>query len=214
MLEIKKYPTPHKLIKYSKQKYASYETMDSDVKEELLQSLLSEQGSLCAYCMRRITESSTTIEHWYPRNPINGMDIGQGLDYRNMLAVCLGNRGCKNKDHTTCDAHKGNDTIKVNPLDPNALKCIIYNYEGIISSTNPEINKDLQDTLKLNCEAVSLPQNRRSVLNALIRRMYKKCSSRDAIARQSQRLLNKLNLECDPKTPYSGIVIWWLDLHK
>ena len=70
--------------------------MDKDVKEDLLEKLLEEQGHICAYCMRRIPEkrklptgvASVTIEHCFPRNPGTKEDIGQGLNYRNMFAVC------------------------------------------------------------------------------------------------------------------------------
>lgn len=105
MIEIKKGKEPEKLLRYRQQDDASYEQMDKEVKEELLEKLLEEQGHICAYCMRRIPEkralpngvSPVTIEHWYPRNPKSKEDIGQGLNYRNMFAVCSGNRGCGNK---------------------------------------------------------------------------------------------------------------------
>lgn len=89
MIEIKKGREPYKLLKYRQQKGASYEQMDKDIKEELLDKLLEEQGHLCGYCMKKIPESRklpmnvspVTIEHWLPRNPESKEDIGQGLDY-------------------------------------------------------------------------------------------------------------------------------------
>lgn len=46
--------------------------MDKEVREELIDQLLREQGHLCAYCMSKIPESrnlpsgvpAVTIEHW------------------------------------------------------------------------------------------------------------------------------------------------------
>ena len=57
-------------------------------KAAIRQSLLEEQGGLCAYCMRRIENNghSTRIEHWYPLSA----DKERALDYGNMLAVCHG----------------------------------------------------------------------------------------------------------------------------
>lgn len=112
MIEIKKGREPDNLLHYRQQDGASYEQMDKEVKEELLGKLLGEQGHICAYCMRRIPERRTlpvgvapvTIEHWFPRNPESKEDIGQGLNYRNMFAVCSGNRGCGNKEGLTCEA--------------------------------------------------------------------------------------------------------------
>lgn len=116
MIEIKKGREPDKLLRYRQQKGASFEDMDKEVKDELLEKLLVEQGHICAYCMRRIPErralpvgvSPVTIEHWFPRNPKSKEDIGQGLNYRNMFAVCSGNRGCGEEEGLTCDASRGN----------------------------------------------------------------------------------------------------------
>lgn len=47
MIEIKKGREPAKLLRYRKQTGASYEQMDKDVKEELLEKLLLEQGHIC-----------------------------------------------------------------------------------------------------------------------------------------------------------------------
>ena len=52
MIEIKKGREPDKLLQYRLQENASYEQMDKDVKEDLLEKLLEEQGHICAYCMR------------------------------------------------------------------------------------------------------------------------------------------------------------------
>jgi uncharacterized protein (TIGR02646 family) len=176
MIEIKKGREPDKLLRYRQQDDASYEQMDKEVKEELLEKLLEEQGHICAYCMRRIPEKRAlpngvppvTIEHWYPRNPESKEDIGQGLNYRNMFAVCSGNRGCGNKEGMTCDARRGNEPIKVNPCNADTLRGITYTSSGRIQSSDPEIDEDLNERLNLNSESISLSENRKQVLQALI----------------------------------------------
>lgn len=150
MIEIKKGREPDKLLRYRQQPDASYEQMDKKVKDELLERLLQEQGHICAYCMKRIPESRklptgvapVTIEHWYPRNPESKEDIGQGLNYRNMFAVCSGNRGCGNRELMTCDARRGNDSIKVNPCDAETLRGITYTSSGIIKSSDPDVDEE------------------------------------------------------------------------
>lgn len=57
MIEIKKFREPRKLESYRQKTDASYAGMKSDLKKEILDSLLQEQGHICAYCMRRIPES-------------------------------------------------------------------------------------------------------------------------------------------------------------
>lgn len=100
MIEIKKGTEPKELLEYRKQKYASYASMDSDVKKKVIKSLLSEQGHLCAYCMSRIDEGDgkhkATIEHCTPQAMTTE---AERLNYRNMVAVCWGNR----------DAHSNED---------------------------------------------------------------------------------------------------------
>lgn len=89
MIEIKKGREPKELVEYRQLPDASYENMDSHLKNIVLDHLLHEQGHLCAYCMRRIPEKrklpigvqGATIEHWFPRNPDSGEDYGQGLDF-------------------------------------------------------------------------------------------------------------------------------------
>ena len=54
MLEIKKRTEPRELLQYRHQQFATYADMPSEVKKKVLESLLSEQGHLCAYCMGRI----------------------------------------------------------------------------------------------------------------------------------------------------------------
>ena len=36
-------------------------------KDQLKESLLKEQGYLCAYCMSRISEDTMKVEHWHPQ---------------------------------------------------------------------------------------------------------------------------------------------------
>lgn len=220
MIQIKKGREPDKLLRYRKQDGASYEQMDKDVKEELLHNLLQEQGHLCAYCMSKIPETrklpngvaAVTIEHWLPQNPDEKADIGQGLDYKNMFAVCSGRRGCGNEDGMTCDARKGNMIIKVNPLDERTLCDIKYTSDGIIKSGDPIVDEDLNIRLNLNGEMTSLPENRKQVLNCLIDDIKRNCGSGD-ISLYCQRRLEKIMDMDDPKMPYVGILIWWLKKH-
>lgn len=220
MIEIKKGREPENLLRYRQQAGASYEQMDKGVKDELLNRLLAEQGHICAYCMRRIPETRTlpigvkpaTIEHWIPQNPENGKDIGQGLDYRNMFAVCSGNRGCGDKNGLTCDAHRGNAPIKVNPCDANTLRGITYTSDGRIRSSDQIIDEDLNSRLNLNCERISLPENRKQVIQALIDDVTKRCGTGD-ISLYCRRKLESIQAIDDPKIPYVGVIIWWLKKH-
>lgn len=220
MIEIKKGREPDKLLLYRQQEDASYEQMDKEVKDELMEKLMEEQGHICAYCMRRIPErrklpigvAPATIEHWFPRNPDNKEDIGQGLNYRNMFVVCSGNRGCGNKEGLTCDARRGNESIKVNPCDAVTLRGITYTSSGRIQSSDPEIDEDINERLNLNSNIISLPENRKQVLQTLIDDVRRKCGDGD-ISLYCRRKLEQIQGTSDPKLPYVGIIIWWLEKH-
>ena len=220
MIEIKKGREPDSLLQYRQQKGASYEAMDKSVKTDLLEQLLEEQGHICAYCMKRIPESRklpagvapVTIEHWLPRNPESKEDIGQGLNYRNMFAVCSGNRGSGCKERMTCDARRGNELIKVNPCDVSTLRGITYTSTGKIQSSDPAIDEDLNERLNLNSEISSLPENRKQILQTLIDDVRKKHGTGD-ISTYCKRKLEQIKNMDDPKLPYVGILIWWLEKH-
>lgn len=218
MIKIVKNREPQKLLHYRKQPFASYENMPKDVRDDLTKHLLKEQGYICAYCMRRIPEerdlpegvSPVTVEHWFPRNPDNNMDLKQGLDYKNLFAVCSGNRGHEKKSQT-CDARKGNEQITVNPCDSNTLCSIGYNSRGYILSSDPVISEDISVRLNLNCESISLPDTRKRVLDELIRDIQTKCKDGD-IKHYCEKKLYQLE-KSNPKIPYVGIMIWWLNKH-
>ena len=220
MIEIKKGREPDTLLRYRQQKGASYEQMDKSVKAELLEKLLQEQGHLCAYCMKRIPEkrelpvgvASVTIEHWFPRNPENKEDVGQGLNYRNMFAVCSGNRGSGCREKMTCDARRGNEAIKVNPCDADTLHGITYTSSGKIQSSDPVVDADINQRLNLNSECSSLPENRKQVLQVLIDDVRKRHGLGD-ISLYCRRKLEQIRGIDDPKLPYVGILIWWLEKH-
>lgn len=131
--------------------------MPSDIKAVVLESLMEEQGHLCAYCMRKIPlkkgNPTATIEHL---NPQNAAAEEEKLNYRNMLAVCPGNRNATDNKHKSCDAFRGSLPVSkqdmiVNPLNASTLREIKYKGNGIIYSDNKEIILSLSGMLKIAC---------------------------------------------------------------
>lgn len=134
--------------------------MPSEVKKKVLQSLLSEQGHLCAYCMSKIDEKDekhrATIEHCIPQARTSE---DERLNYKNMVAVCWGNRDAHSNEDKTCDAKRGSlkpsqqDMKKIDVFHENTLSEIKYRADGTIYSENHDIEDDLNLRLNLNCEA-------------------------------------------------------------
>ncbi|MGN0604829.1 MAG: retron system putative HNH endonuclease [Oscillospiraceae bacterium] len=199
----------------------AYDTLKGNTKEIVRQSLLKEQGHLCAYCMCRIPRNDVCagiapirLEHLVSRNPKDGRDIGQGLDYNNLLAVCNGNTASsdfKRKSiDLTCDVHKGNtDLHKVNPCIPETLESIFYYVDGRIDATDPDVRADLLDTLNLNCPKSPIVSEREAALSALMSNMDE--VQEDELINYCKIRLKAFQDEQENKTPYQGILIWYLE---
>ena len=105
MILIEKGSEPHEWTKYKLTQGAEFRAIP-----ELKDSLLKEQGYLCAYCMARIDKDHMKVEHFKPQS-LYPQDI---LAYGNLLACCLG----KTQDESHCDTSKGNAEISLSPLSP------------------------------------------------------------------------------------------------
>ena len=154
-------------------------------KKKLKESLLKEQGYLCAYCMSRISEDTMKVEHWHPqKSDTEGQELSAeekenerllSIDYKNMLAVCIGNEGHPKKEQH-CDTRKGNKHLLYNPSNPqdhNRLQ-IYYLRSGEIASEDAifcaqlgskEENK--AGVLNLNCP--KLMNNRAAIIDAVLK---------------------------------------------
>ncbi len=232
MIFIKKSPAPAELEtlkKEAEEKGLSdkdgYNNLKNPLKKQVRDALMCEQGHLCAYCMRRIPDerilkedkdlSDIYIEHWQARSSENNTGENKGLDYRNMLAVCSGNEkapkapGKRKRRYLTCDKKRKNAALKVNPLDASMLETIYYTENGKIRSTDDDIDNDIDVKLDLNweTEAVTLPQNRKAVLDEIQAQLF---SQDGDLLQNCIEQLHIWESETNPKTPYIGIAIWWL----
>ncbi len=208
MLLINKGKEPNSLTIYKKQSNAYY---DGCNKGDIRQALLKEQGYLCAYCMRRISVDKMKIEHYEPQSSCN--DKG-ALDYNNMLGVCLGNSKERQKfENLTCDSHRGDTKLTINPLVKSTIDLIKYKVDGTIYSDDEIINKDLNEVLNLNCEQSLLRVNRERVLKAL--KQYLSDKKREGMWKKEylSRIKDKFSTyDSDGKLKeYSGIILYYLN---
>ena len=231
MIAIKKRPSPEKLEQKRQQAIASgkseeeaYKKLKNPLKSQIRTMLMEDQGHLCAYCMCQIPRGNVPpditpviIEHYIARNPADGRSVGQGLDYQNLLAVCHGNtaeKGTRSFEDLTCDQHRGNAEFKkVNPCDPSTLTSIFYGMDGTIDATDPDVRDDLQVTLNLNCPTSPLVKERKNALDGLMNDIIKDVPDADekAMLAYCKNRLTVFEGEADPKTPYVGVLIWYLN---
>lgn len=206
MLHIKKHIQPDKFTQYVSSANAHFDDMPSEVKSVLRKSLLEEQGYLCAYCMQRIAaDNEVKIEHYVPRN------LQNELLYNNLLAVCKGGEG-RAKIHQTCDTHKGNTELHINPQLASDIETIYYTSNGYIKSLKAEYQDDFDTVLNLNAEDGYLVYNRREALKSFQRRLLKHAGNNNVNKNYFAKCLEKYTNLNDSKqyVPYVGIILWYL----
>lgn len=208
MIWIQKGIEPPSLTQYRCQPHAYYDGYS--YKDELREALLRDQGYICAYCMRRIRNERNTmkIEHWKPQSSLH--TEAEKLDFQIMLGVCDGCRG--NKDQfTTCDEHRHESELYVNPQDKAMMDTISYDRDGYIKSSVTRINNDLNKVLNLNCEQASskIVQNRKAIYGECMERLRKLEKSGKWKASTLQRILNQYEqLDEGKKQEYVGVPIY------
>jgi uncharacterized protein (TIGR02646 family) len=163
MKQIVKIGEPIALLEHRAQQHSNFDNIPFETKEILRQNLLSEQGFICCYCMKRIPENSMPymkVEHFRCQDHHGNLQ----LTYSNLLAACTGNEG-QTKIKQTCDTKKANIDLFISPLvnAPNCETLFKYNSEGEITSINddPEIERQLNEVLNLNMQ--TLKEGRRQV---------------------------------------------------
>ena len=189
--------------------------LKNPLKARVIESLRHEQGQLCVYCMSRIPRedkdpgiAGTTIEHFIPIDSLDRCNAELALEYNNLFAVCHGNVKKRIND-LTCDKHRGNTEFrKIDPRKKETLQTIFYTLDGRIDASDPDVRFDLVNTLNLNCASAPLITERKAALDALINEIGK--VEEKYIHSYCIEILNEFMDEKDSKTPYAGILIWYL----
>lgn len=207
MLNIVKSKPPGSLVAYAKTPGAYYGGQPSEVSRELKMSLLAEQGYLCCYCMRRISNNEKLkVEHWCSQS---GYPQFQ-LEYGNLLAACDGNKG-KRRNVQTCDTRKENEDLRYNPanISHDVESRIVYQSDGkIVVPADQLFDAQINNVLNLN--EPTLVNNRKAAIQAAKRSLGLKPGSRKK--REVEKLL--LDLQTPDKNghleEYAGAAVFYL----
>ena len=146
MRYIQKKREPAALTNYRSSPGAKY---DGDngfpvVKEAIRQALVAEQRGLCGFCEMRVQASASRmrIAHRTPQS----VDPSQDLNWRNLLAACLGNEG---NTPTHCDVAQHNTPLQLDPTQ--AQHCATLRFERArLVSSNPVFAHEIDSVLQLN----------------------------------------------------------------
>lgn len=166
---------------------------------KLRESLLKEQGYICAYCMSRIDFGKSKIEHIKCREKYKDRQ----LDYQNMVICCKGD--FDKKEH--CDNSKKNHDISIDLFSERIDEEITYSsFDGSIKSADKNWDKDINETLCLNIDI--LKNNRKQVLCGIVDVLKGKNYDTKTLNKKLLEYKNKDNY--GKYKPYCGIVIWYI----
>lgn len=214
MIKITKTREPKEWTEYRNTPGVDYQSIP-----ELVESLLKEQGYICAYCMRRIphrdklykkdgknyvlTDEDHRIEHILSRD--NHQD--KKLSYDNMVICCPGHIG----DSSHCDRLKDSNDVSFDLFDSNFIATLSYKTDGEIISSNALYNKEINEVLNLNTPL--LKTNRKeswdSVRKELLSLMNGKPWNKAVILKYIQKYSTMHNKDGKLQyIPYCGIVIY------
>jgi len=105
----------------------TYKNLSGEPKEAVKNALMDEQGYICCYCERRLTDEDSHIEHFRPQSD----PAADALDYGNMLCSCMNNlqkgepRRCGNLKENWFD-----ERLLISPLDPSCEESFAYTGDG------------------------------------------------------------------------------------
>jgi uncharacterized protein (TIGR02646 family) len=139
-------------------------------KTSVLDSLMREQGWICAYTMRRIDKGTCHIEHVKPESLCRKELKGSDLDYHNFLA-CFPLEGMAPKYRYGAQK-KGDWWIDngkdfISPLVPNCEKRFNFDLDGVIHPTGK--NGPAEKTIKiLGLDHCTLTEERKRVISEYI----------------------------------------------
>lgn len=208
MVVIHKGEQPNALTREKAAGVRRYDELRTQTKNDIRDALLREQGNLCAYCMSRIHKGDMKIEHYVAQHPAAGGDDALTVDYGNMIAVCRGNEG-QPLAYQTCDTHKGNARLTVNPFQQGSIDTITYKTDGVIQSGDAAIQHDLDVVLNLNYKNGHLIQNRKAALQTLQKWVSKDLKGRHAPPDYWRGLYAKVAGHRQD-FEYVGILLWYI----
>jgi uncharacterized protein (TIGR02646 family) len=195
MLWIQKNRPPDCIEVLQKTDGADWSSVHSDQKEEMRQALLQEQGYLCAYCMSRVANNTTTtVEHWQPRS-----DIGTDpFHWPDLLAVCPGGGAGASPDQQHCDRSRGAASLTVHPAKPGLEQKVRYDADGTIY-----LDGKSENPLNLNFKLIK--QNRAAIVEFIRQQATDIATTRRLIAHYQGRDGD------NQRRPYAGIALYFLE---
>jgi uncharacterized protein (TIGR02646 family) len=150
MKQITKNNEPQAILDWKDEACDDWQPTYRDAPKQLYRdSLAAEQGYICCYCNRDISDDDFHIEHFRPQASFRNLEI----EYNNLHASCLKNKKPGTPSH--CGNAKSNwfdDELTLSPLDNHEM-CFKYLDNGLVEAAVPNNTKMISE-LNLNEEAL------------------------------------------------------------
>ncbi len=171
MRHITDHQAPAELINWTAQQRAagidfSFETLgrvhiageDRDVKAAILAQRLDDQGYLCAYTLRRITDETAHLEHIVPRSVSYAANRHEeSVNYRNIVACFPKNGG--DTSHGYGAPVRKDLPLAVSPCEDQCQRAFGYMRSGRVAPAFPAghpqyeaLRAQIEETLNLNAD--------------------------------------------------------------
>ena len=199
MKHIEKGSEPKSLTAYNKKvgKTTKWKSFNRNVKNDVYQSILYEQGYICCYCGIHISRKRCHIEHYRPKSKYTDLTF----TYRNLISSCQGEDEQRPTKPVHCGHKKGgwfDENLMISPLDPNCNKYFRYTGAGeILPTEDPEHQAAAETTIRmLALDINKLKKMRRKVVDGVIQ-------ATDGLSEKEIKQLAEAYLERDETESYA-----------
>lgn len=185
---------------------AQWKKLPTHHKRKVQETLIEEQGHICAYCNRRIhkgapeDDDQLRIDHIKPKS----IYPPQTFDYYNLVGCCFGDDRTPPPNQQHCDASKKSLEIPVNlfPTNNTCESILMFTATGEVISRDSTIGHAVNTILNLNCN--KLRRLRKETLEPLL--------EDDIQPEDAKKLIEhyqKIDSEGKLK-PFCGVIIGYL----
>ncbi|WP_434683511.1 retron system putative HNH endonuclease [Pseudanabaena minima] len=141
----------------------TYSDLRGQIKSDVHDALLKEQGYTCCYCGMKINIDISHIEHLHPQNeqdPEQPKNLALAIDFSNLLASCGFSEKYKISDPEQkyetalhclqhCGCKRGNNPLSVSPLQVDCSDFFRYTGSGEIRpAEDPDKKKAASETIQ------------------------------------------------------------------
>ncbi len=143
----------------------TYGKLSGDVKNIVKMALMAEQGYICCYCERRLTDNDSHIEHFRPQHD----ESVDSLDFSNMLCSCQNQlkkgepRHCGNLKDDWFD-----EQLLVSPLELECESRFAFTGDGYISSAQSTDKAATETVARLGLDIPKLRSLRTSAIEPFL----------------------------------------------